>query len=101
MKRTSDFSRKYLLYRTLLVLEQVEGEEVQISPVVKQIKLKAVMMNLCKPKTVWENGDLKIIQKIPTEKKGNEKGIMDALIKEANELFSGYKFKTKIRIDYE
>lgn len=101
MKRRSDFSRRYLQYRMLPVFEQVEGEEVQIGPAAKRIKLKMVMMNLWKPKTVWENGYLKIIQKISIEKKGNEYWIMDALTKEANKLFSGYKFKTIMQIDYE
>ena len=98
MKRKSDFSRRYLHYCILPVFEEVEGEEVDIGPSAKQIKLRLKTM---RPKTIWEKGYLKIIQKIPKEKKGNEYWIMDSLIKEANRLFSGYKFQTIIQIDYE
>ena len=101
MKRRSDFSRRYLQYRILPVFEEVEGEEVDISPSAKQIKLSLKTMILWRPKTIWEKGYLKIIQKIPKEKKGNEYWIMDSLTKEANGLFSGYKFKTIMQIDYE
>jgi hypothetical protein len=101
MKRKSDFSRRYLHYRMLPVFEEVEGEEVDIGPSAKQIKLSLKTMTLWRPKTIWEKGYLKIIQKIPKEKKGNEYWIMDSLTKEANRLFSGYKFQTIIQIDYE
>ena len=90
-----------MMSRLLPVFEPAESEEMEIEvPSAKQIKLNLKMMCLFRPKTVWKTGYLKIIQKIPIEKKGNEYWIMDSLTKEANNLFSGYKFKTTIQIDY-
>ena len=100
MKRRSDLSGKYIIYRMVPFFEPTDGNSFDPS-VDTRLTLKTI--TLVKPEARFI-GDkvLRIIQKIPKEQRKNEFWIKDSLEKEAHRLFEGFHPKEiKIETSYE
>ncbi len=93
MKRRSDLSRRYLIYRMLPFFAPTdESEDINVDT---RIVLKTV--TLIKPyKVVLKGKTLEVMQLIPKEQSKNEFWIKDSLIKEAYRLFEGFGIKEVI-----
>ena len=99
MKRKSDLSRRYLIYRLIPFFEPTDGNSFDPSV---GLTLKSVA--LVKPEVVKFIGEkvLRIVQKIPKEQRKNEFWIKDSLEKEAIRLFEVFHPKEiKIEFSYE
>lgn len=100
MKRRSDLSRRYMIYRIVPFFEPVESS----SDLSIDTRLILKTINLERPKMVRFIGGkvLKVIQKIPKEQCKNEFWILDTLKKEASQLFKGFQVKDLIIVlEYE
>jgi hypothetical protein len=99
MKRRSDLSRRYMIYRSLPFFEPTEeSEDINIDT-----RMILKVMTLVKPEVRFtEEKVLRIIQKIPKERRKNEFWIKDSLEKEACRLFESFHPKEiKIEFSYE
>ena len=99
MKRRSDLSRRYMIYRLLPFFEPTEeSEDINIDT-----RMILRVMTLVKPEVRFTGEKvLRIIQKIPKERRKNEFWIKDSLEKEARQLFEEFQPKEVIiRLDYE
>ena len=93
MKRRSDLSRRYLLYRMLPFFEPTDGNSFDPS-VDTRLTLKTVA--LVKPEVRLREKILEVKQMIPKEQSKNEFWIKDSLDKEAHRLFDGFGVKEVI-----
>jgi len=94
MKRRSDLSRRYMLYRMLPFFEPTNGNSFDPSVDTKMV-LKT--MYLVKPEVRLKRGKiLEVKQMIPKEQSKNEFWIKDSLDKEAHRLFEGFGVKEVI-----
>ena len=100
MKRRSDLSRRYLIYRMIPSFEPTDGNSFD-SSVDTRLTLKTV--TLVKPEARFLGEKvLRIVQKIPKEQRKNEFWIKDSLEKEAIRLFEVFHPKEiKIEFSYE
>ena len=90
MKRRSDLSRRYMLYRMLPFFEPTnESEDTRVKMVLKTVYLKI-------PEVRLKGKILEIKQMIPKEQSKNEYWIKDSLDKEAHRLFEGFGVKEVI-----
>ena len=100
MKRKSDLSRRYLIYRVIPFFKPTNGNSFDPSV---GLTLKSII--LVKPevvKFIREEKVLRIVQKIPKEQRKNEFWIKDSLEKEAIRLFEVFHPKEiKIEFSYE
>jgi hypothetical protein len=99
MKRRSDLSRRYMIYRPLPFFEPTEeSEDINIDT-----RMILKVMTLVKPEVRFTGEKvLRIIQKIPKERRKNEFWIKDSLEKEACRLFESFHPKEiKIEFSYE
>ena len=99
MKRKSDLSRRYLIFRLVPFFEPTDGNSFDPSV---GLTLKSII--LVKPEVVKFIGEkvLRIVQKIPKEQRKNEFWIKDSLEKEAIRLFGVFHpKKIKIEFSYE
>ena len=99
MKRKSDLSRRYLIYRLVPFFEPTDGNSFDPSV---GLTLKSII--LVKPEVAKFIGEkvLRIVQKIPKEQRKNEFWIKDSLEKEAIRLFEVFHPKEiKIEFSYE
>ena len=92
MKRRSDLSRRYMLYRMLPFFEPTnESENINVT------KMVLKTLTLIKPYEVRLRGKiLEVKQMIPKEQSKNEFWIKDSLDKEAHRLFEGFGIKEVI-----
>lgn len=90
MKRRSDLSRRYMLYRMLPFFEPTDDNI--------DIKIKMVLKTIClvKPEVRLRGKILEVKQTIPKEQRKNEFWIKDSLDKEAHRLFKGFGIKEVI-----
>ena len=86
MKRRSDLSRRYMLYRMLPFFEPTEVDT----------KMIIKTMYLAKPEVRLRGKILEVKQMIPKEQFKNEYWIKDSLDKEAHRLFEGFGVKEVI-----
>ena len=93
MKRRSDLSRRYMLYRMIPFFEPTNGNSFDPS-VDTTLTLK--MITLVKPEVRLRGKILEIKQMIPKEQSKNEYWIKDSLDKEAHRLFEGFGVKEVI-----
>ena len=93
MKRRSDLSRRYMLYRMLPFFEPTnESEDINVDT-----KMVLKTMYLVKPEVRFRRGKiLEVKQMIPKEQSKNEYWIKDSLDKEAHRLFEGFGIKEVI-----
>ena len=100
MKRRSDLSRRYLIYRMLPFFEPTDGNSFDPSV---DTRLTLRMVTLVKPEARFIGEKvLRIVQKIPKEQRKNEFWIKDSLEKEAIRLFEVFHPKEiKIEFSYE
>ena len=100
MKRKSDLSRRYLIFRLVPFFEPTDGNSFDPS-----VGLTLKSIALVKPEVVKFIGEekvLRIVQKIPKEQRKNEFWIKDSLEKEAIRLFGVFHPKEiKIEFSYE
>ena len=99
MKRKSDLSRRYLIFRMIPFFEPTDGNSFDPS-----VGLTLKSITLVKPEVVKFIGQkvLRIVQKIPKEQRKNEFWIKDSLEKEAIRLFEVFHPKEiKIEFSYE
>ena len=99
MKRKSDLSRRYLIFRLVPFFEPTDGNSFDPS-----VGLTLKSIALVKPEVVKFIGEkvLRIVQKIPKEQRKNEFWIKDSLEKEAIRLFEVFHPKEiKIEFSYE
>ena len=100
MKRKSDLSRRYLIFRLVPFFEPTDGNSFDPS-----VGLTLKSIALVKPevvKFIKEEKVLRIVQKIPKEQRKNEFWIKDSLEKEAIRLFGVFHPKEiKIEFSYE
>ena len=94
MKKRSDFSRKYLLHRLVPFFEP--DPSVSMKLIVKTIGLERP-----KVECLYRSRTLVVTQRIPKEIEKNKKEIVRALYREAEILFSAYKFLVNIELEYE
>ena len=94
MKRRSDLSRRYMLYRMLPFFEPTDGNSFD-SSVDTRLTLKTVTLVKPEARFIGEKV-LRIVQKIPKEQRKNEFWIKDSLDKEARRLFEGFGIKEVI-----
>ena len=97
MKRKSDLSRRYPIYRMLPFIKPTDGNSFDPS-------VDRLWIALVKPEVVKFIGEkvLRIVQKIPKEQRKNEFWIKDSLEKEAIRLFGVFHPKEiKIEFSYE
>ena len=91
MKRRSDLSRRYMLYRMLPFFEPTnESEDINVT------KMVLKTMYLVKPEVRLRGKILEVKQMIPKEQSKNEYWIKDSLDKEAYRLFEGFGIKEVI-----
>ena len=93
MKRRSDLSRRYLIYRMLPFFEPTDGNSFDPS-VDTRLTLRTV--TLVKPEVRLRGKILEVKQMIPKEQRKNEFWIKDSLDKEAHRLFEGFGVKEVI-----
>ena len=92
MKRRSDLSRRYMLYRMLPFFEPTdESEDINVD-----IRIVLKTMYLVKPEVRLMGKMLEVKQMIPKEQSKNEYWIKDSLEKEAHRLFEGFGIKEVI-----
>ena len=92
MKRRSDLSRRYMLYRMLPFFEPTnESEDINVDT-----KMVLKTMYLVKPEVRLRGKILEVKQMIPKEQSKNEYWIKDSLDKEAHRLFEGFGIKEVI-----
>ena len=92
MKRRSDLSRRYMLYRMLPFFEPTnESEDINVDT-----KMVLKTMYLVKPEVRLSGKMLEVKQMIPKEQSKNEFWIKDSLDKEAHRLFEGFGIKEVI-----
>ena len=92
MKRRSDLSRRYMLYRMLPFFEPTdESEDINVD-----IRIVLKTMYLVKPEVRLMGKMLEVKQMIPKEQSKNEYRIKDSLEKEAHRLFEGFGIKEVI-----
>ena len=92
MKRRSDLSRRYMLYRMLPFFEPTnESDDINVDT-----KMVLKTMNLVKPEVRLRGKILEVKQMIPKEQSKNEYWIKDSLDKEAHRLFEGFGIKEVI-----
>ena len=92
MKRRSDLSRRYMLYRMLPFFEPTdESEDINVD-----IRIVLKTMYLVKPEVRLMGKILEVKQMIPKEQSKNEYWIKDSLDKEAHRLFEGFGIKEVI-----
>ena len=98
MKRRSDLSRRYMLYRMLPFFEPTnESEDINVDT-----KMVLKTMYLVKPEVRLRGKILEVKQMIPKEQSKNEYWIKDSLEKEACRLFESFHPKEiKIEFSYE
>ena len=100
MKRRSDLSRRYLIYRMIPFFEPTDGNSFD-SSVDTRLTLKTVTLVKPEARFIGEKV-LRIVQKIPKEQRKNEFWIKDSLEKEAIRLFENFHPKEiKIEFSYE
>ena len=100
MKRRSDLSRRYILYRMIPFFEPTDGNSFDPS-VDTRLTLKTVTLVRPEARFIGEKV-LRIVQKIPKELRKNEFWIKDSLEKEAIRLFEVFHPKEiKIEFSYE
>ena len=100
MKRKSDLSRRYLIYRMIPFFEPTDGNSFD-SSVDTRLTLKTVTLVKPEVRFIGEKV-LRIVQKIPKEQRKNEFWIKDSLEKEAIRLFEVFHPKEiKIEFSYE
>jgi hypothetical protein len=101
MKRKSDFSKKYLLFRLVPFFEPTE-ESKDLS-VDTRLILKIIGLIRPRVRCMYKSKTLIITQRVPkeTEKYKYKKEIIRALYREADNLFSVYGFLVNIRLEYE
>ena len=90
MKRRSDLSRRYMLYRMIPFFEPNE-EYLSVDT-----KMVLKTMYLVKPEVRLRGKILEVKQMIPKEQSKNEYWIKDSLDKEAYRLFEGFGIKEVI-----
>ena len=97
MKRRSDLSRRYMLYRMLPFFEPTnESDDINVDT-----KMVLKTMYLVKPEVRLRGKILEVKQMIPKEQSKNEHWIKDSLEKEARRLFEGFPIEEVIiKIDY-
>ena len=88
MKRRSDLSRRYSLYRMLPFFEPTEESEDT------RVNLKTMYLEI--PEVRLKGKILEIKQMIPKEQLKNEYWIKDSLEKESHRLFEGFGVKEVI-----
>ena len=92
MKRRSDLSRRYLIYRMIPFFEPTnESENINVDT-----KMVLKTMYLVKPEVRLRGKILEVKQMIPKEQSKNEYWIKDSLDKEAHRLFEGFGIKEVI-----
>ena len=99
MKRKSDLSKRYPIFRLVPFFEPTDGNSFDPS-----VGLTLKSITLVKPEVVKFIGEkvLRIVQKIPKEQRKNEFWIKDSLEKEAICLFGVFHPKEiKIEFSYE
>ena len=99
MKRRSDLSKRYPIFRLVPFFEPTDGNSFDPS-----VGLTLKSITLVKPEVVKFIGEkvLRIVQKIPKEQRKNEFWIKDSLEKEAIRLFGVFHPKEiKIEFSYE
>jgi hypothetical protein len=92
VKRKSDFSRKYSLYRSVPYYEP--------DPSVGMLIVKAIKLERPKVECLYRSRTLIVTQRISKEIDKNKKEIIRALYQEAESLFSAYGFLVNIRLEY-
>ena len=93
MKRKSDFSKRYLLFRLVPFFEPAD--------VGTRLVLKTIGLERPRVKCMYKSRTLIITQKVPKETEKNKKEIVRALYLEADNLFSVYEFLVNIKLEYE
>ena len=100
MKRRSDLSRRYLIYRMIPFFEPTDENSFDPS-VDTKLTLKTIALVKPEVRFIGEKV-LRIVQKIPKEQRKNEFWIKDSLEKEAHRLFENFHPKEiKIEFSYE
>lgn len=99
MKRKSDFSKKYLLHRLVPFFEPVE--ESKDFSVDTRLVIKTIGLIRPRVKCMYKSRTLTITQRIPKEIEKNKKEIIRTLYREAENLFSAYRFLINIELEYE
>ena len=99
MKRRSDLSKKYLLYRIVPFFEP--AEESKDLSIDTRLVLKTIGLERPIVKCMYKSRTLTITQKVSKEIEKNKKEIIRALYREAESLFSVYGFLVNIVLEYE
>ena len=94
MKKKSDFSRRYLLFRCVSFFEPDPNADMRL--IVKTIRLERP-----KVECLYRSRTLVVTQRISKEIEKNKKEIVRALYREAEILFSAYEFLVNIELKYE